>query len=338
MKLILRAPNWVGDAVMAIPAVDAAREMTGADLLAVMARPATAPLFANRPQIDRVIVIDDRISRVRGPFGAAKLIREDRYDVGVIFPPSFSSALIFRLGGVKERIGFPGDSRSWLLSRAIKPPKDKLHRARQYLYLLEQLTGRGPLFHHPHLHLSDEDVAGGNDILRAHGLTYDDRYVVIAPQAVAPSRRWGTDNYGKLALSLAEKHACRVVLIGTGRDASTGDDVRHYAPNSVVNLCGLTDLLAAAAIISFAKLFVGNDSGLAHVAAAVGCPLVVLSGPDDPEETSPLSEKKKVIIKDIECIRCVRNICPKSGDDLMRCMKLITVEEVADAAQALVAF
>ncbi len=335
MKLIIRAPNWVGDAVMAMPAVDNARQMTGADHIAVMARAATAPLFDNHPHIDRVVVIDDKKSRIRGPQQAANLIKNDKYDVGVLLPPSFSSALIFKLAGVTGRVGFAGEGRSLLLTRAIKAPDEPMHRARQYLYLMEKLTGRKAAFRNPRVSLSHEDIQRSEDVLRTHDMNFDEPYAAISPQAVAESRRWGVDNYGMLAGRLADAVGGRVILLGTDADAEAGEAVRSHAASSVVNLCGRTDLMAAAAILSFARVFVGNDSGLAHLAAAVKSPVVVLSGPDDPAETSPLADKKQVIIKDIDCISCVKNVCPKSGDDFMRCMKLISVDEVADAAQAL---
>jgi len=320
---------------MALPTVDNVRDLTAADHLAVMARKSTAPLFVNHPKVDQVIVIDDKSSRLRGPQLAAATIKDDGFDVGVILPPSFSSALIFKLAGVTGRIGFAGDKRSLLLTRAVKPPAEKMHRARQYLYLLEKLTSRKAVFHNPRLYLSHEDIAEGGGVLESEGISLDDAYITLAPRAVAESRRWGNDNYGNLAARLVGEYDCRVVLIGTGDDFEAGEAVKSRAPSGIINLCGKTGLMAAAAIISFARLFVGNDSGLAHLAGAVDCPVVVLSGPDDPQETSPLCKKKKLIIKDIDCISCVKNECPKAGDEFMRCMKMITVEEVFDAAKAI---
>ncbi len=335
MKLIVRAPNWVGDAVMAMPTIDNIRGLTSADQITIMARKATAPLFKNHPDIDRVVTIDDKSSRLKGPQTAAKAIRDDNYDIGLILPPSFSSALIFKLAGIKGRIGFTGDKRSLLLTRAVDPPEEPMHRVRQYLYLIEKLTGRKATFANPRLYLSHDDIPEGGEILEAHGLSYDDPYVVIAPRAVAASRRWGSGNYGLLATRLAEQYSCRILLIGTDADSEEAEAVKSHAPDSIVNLCGKTGLPAAAAIISFARLFVGNDSGLAHLAGAVDCPVVVLSGPDNPQETSPLCKKKKLIIKELDCISCVKNDCPQKREEFMRCMKLITVDEVFDAATAI---
>jgi heptosyltransferase-2 len=336
MKLIIRVPNWVGDAVMALPTVDAAAEATGATVVSIMTRPLTAPLFQHHPNVDRVVVIEDKKSRVLGPYHASRMIKDDRYDVALILPPSLSSALIFKLAGVAGRVGFAGDSRSYLLTRAVPPPKETMHRARQYLYLLEQITGLSLPLANPRPVLSHEDIASGEKILAKYGLTYDSRYIVIAPQATAASRRWGAANYGRLSARLISDIDCTVILIGSLLERAAGDEVRQIGGARVVNLCGETDLMTAAAIASSARLFVGNDSGLAHLAGAVGCPLVVLSGADNPNETSPLCDHKKVIIKDIDCICCVKNVCPLSGEAFMRCMKLITVDEVCDAAREVI--
>lgn len=336
MRLIIRVPNWVGDAVMAVPTVTAAAEATGASALAVMARPLTAPLFRHHPGVDRVVVIDDQRARVLGPYRASQSIRDDKYDVGLILPTSLSSALIFKLAGVAERVGFAGDGRSRLLTKAVKPPQGITHRAGQYLHLLEQMTGISLPLNNPRLTPVQEDLAGGGKILAAHALSYDSRYVALAAQATAPSRRWGAANYGRLAARLIAEYDCAVVLIGSLKEKEAGEEIGRIGGPRVINLCGETDLRTAAAIASFARLFIGNDSGLAHLAGAVGCPLVVLSGADNPDETSPLCDYKRVIIKDIECIRCVKNVCPLSGEAFMNCMKLITVDEVLSAANEVI--
>ncbi|MEE9443679.1 MAG: lipopolysaccharide heptosyltransferase II [candidate division Zixibacteria bacterium] len=337
MKLIIRAPNWVGDGIMALPAIDNARDMTGASHIGVMARSTTASLYENHPDVSRVIRIDDKSSRVWGAKRAAALIKDEKYDIGIILPPSFSSALIFKLGKIRGRIGFAGDIRSMLLSRAIKSPTEKMHRIDEYLYLLEKMTGNKMACRPPVLYLSHDDITAGGKILKKHSLSYDDKFIAIAPQAIAPSRRWGADNYGQLAKRLVADFDCRVVLIGTSGNYEAGKKTRSYDERNIINLCGETSLLAAASILSFAKVFVGNDSGLAHLAGAVNCPIVVLSGADDPEETSPRCEKKFVVIKDdLDCISCVRNQCRLKGDDFMKCMNLILVDEVFDAAKKII--
>lgn len=337
MKLVIRAPNWVGDCIMALPAIESARELSGADMLAVMARQSVAPLFTHQPGVDTVIPINDKLPRLTGLRLAARSIRQDRFDIGILFPPSLSSALIFRLGGVKGRVGFATDRRRLLLTRAVARPPGKIHRSAQYLYLIEQVTDQKGTLSEPRLVFSHEDIESGQAVLQNEGMTYDEPFVAIAPRAVAESRRWGAERYGALAKRLSEQHILRILLIGTADDVPSAEEARAFAPDRIISLCGKTGLRTAAAILSFAQLFIGNDSGLAHLAAAVNCPVVILSGPDDPEETSPSSSVKRVLIKsDLECISCIKNHCPKRGAEYMQCMKLISEDEVYAAAREIV--
>ncbi len=332
MKLIVRVPNWVGDAVMALTTVDNLKKLTAASHIAVMARKATTPLFVNHPDIDQVIEIDDKSNPILGPKKSADKIKNDNFDIGLILPPSFSSALIFKLAGVTGRLGYASDKRKLLLTRAIERPDESIHRMNRYLYLLRKLTGKEPDVHNPSLYLSHEDITAGGEVLKKFGLSYDNKYIVIAPRAIGESRRWGGDNYGKLASRLINEADVKVILIGTSADSDAAEEIKSHSPDSITNLCGETTLMSAAAIMSFAKLFVGNDSGLAHLAGGVKCPLVVLSGADNPTETSPVCDNKTVIIKDIDCISCVKNKCPLKGDAFMQCMKMITIDEVFNAA------
>ncbi|MEZ5358429.1 MAG: lipopolysaccharide heptosyltransferase II [Candidatus Zixiibacteriota bacterium] len=332
MKLIVRAPNWVGDAVMALPAIDNLKKLTAASHIAVMARKATAPLFINHPDIDLVVEIDDKSNKILGPKRAADAIKGDHFDIGILFPPSFSSALIFKLAGVTGRVGFDSDNRKIILTRAVKSPAEPMHRMQSYLYLLEKVTGKKPKAHNPQVSLSHEDIQGGEEALGEVGLSYDDAYVAVAPRAIGESRRWGSEKYGNLARRIVSELDKKIVLVGTADDSDAAEEIKAFGSDKIFNLCGKTSLRSVAAVLSFAKLFIGNDSGLAHLAGAVNCPLVVLSGPDDPAETSPVCDAKTVIIKDdLDCISCVKNKCLLKGDAFMRCMRLITVDEVFDA-------
>jgi len=331
MKLIIRVPNWVGDAVMAIPTVDNARDYTGADHITILARPATAPLFRNHPDVDEVIEIDDKTSRPTGLLRSARILQRNKFDLGYLLTNSLSSAMIFKLGGVKERIGYAADKRTLLLSTAVAIPDAAMHRARSYQYLFEIYTETKLSCRPPRLYFSalDENLAA--EVLQECGIDGKTPFICVAPQAIAESRRWGIENYGLLANALIRQYDCPVLLLGTTSDREAAEGVRGSESN-IHNLCGHTNLMTAAAILAKAALFIGNDSGLAHLSAAAGAPMVVLSGPDNPEETSPLSDDKDVIIKELHCISCVKNACPKTGSEFMRCMKMITVDEVVDAA------
>jgi heptosyltransferase-2 len=334
MKLIIRVPNWVGDAVMALSAVDNARDITGASRIAVMARGRVAPIYRHHPDVDQIITIDNHTSGLRSIRRAARQIRDERYDIGVILSPSFSSALIFRLGKVRGRVGYKGDGRSFLLTKALPAPEEKMHRAEQYVNLLRRVTGKMLPFRPPRLYLSHEELKEAELLLKAHGVSFDDPYIVIGAQAVAESRRWGSSNYATVAKKLVDNPGYKVVVIGSNSDFDTGEQIGAGSAAKVINLCGKTDLLIAAAIQSFARLYIGDESGLAHLAASVNTPVLVLAGAADPTETAPLADIRTIIIKsDLPCISCVKNVCPKRGDGYKLCMKMISPEEVTDAAR-----
>lgn len=329
---------------MALPLLDQIKKLSGADHVTVLARRTSAPLVAHHPDVDELILLEDDISKIGGIRKAVKAVKTGGYDAGLILPPSFSSALIFYLGQVPTRIGYATDRRSLLLTGAVSLPKEIIHRSMSYLNLVSKLSGQRrssssfslPLApdqnQQPLVRLSEQDSSNASGKLRQAGIMPGDSYLIISPRAVAPSRRWGTDNYGALANQLIEKNGSKVVLIGGSADREAGDSVARFAPDNIVNLCGETTLMEAAAVISMAKLFIGNDSGLAHLAGSVGCPVVVLSGADNMIETSPATTRKTVIVKELPCIGCVKNNCPLSGEDFMLCMKQVTVDEVADAA------
>ena len=154
---------------------------------------------------------------------------------------------------------------------------------------------------------------------------------------MARSRRWGQENYIELIKWLVSDCGLKVVLIGSIDDRPDGDEIQQAtASGKVVNLAGRTSIREAAAILSCARVFVGNDSGPAHLAGAVGVPIVVLSGADDPRSTSPMAVRKELIYLDkLDCISCVKNVCPLKGDDRMQCMTGITVEMVKDSVKTL---
>ncbi len=335
-SILIRTPNHLGDCVMALPTINQAGEAYPGAKITLLAPRHLAELFRPNPGIDAVIPLPPE--HVHGLMAVVKikdLIADKHFDVGYILPPSFGSAAGFKLGGVKERIGYIADGRRLLLTRplALPEPLNSKHRSELYFDLLRRGAGEDFPYVKPKLFLSDDDVAEGIELLNGFGVTQRDKYAAIAFRAVAESRRWGRENYTELIKRLIADHALKVVLIGSADDRADGDAIAAAtSTKEVINLAGKTSIREAAGILSRAKVFVGNDSGPAHLAAAVGAPVVVLSGADDPKATSPLAAKKKLIyLEHLECISCERNKCPLKGDEHMQCMKLIPVEMVAAA-------
>lgn len=291
-------------------------------------------IYNHIPYIKLLPLSGDKLHGLKAIGHQTRKIRREKFGSGIVLTPSFSSAMIMFLAGIKSRCGYDGEGRGILLN--VRIPTENVagkHRSERYHYLLERVAGH-PLNHlKPSLTHSRQALDGAGEILKRNGVDPGAGFIVIAPRAVAPSRRWGSENYQDLALNIIEGMGLPIVLLGTENEYSAGQEIRHEN-DKIVNLCGQTDIELAGAVMALAKLFVGNDSGLAHLAAAVQTPLVVLSGADNPAETSPVSDKKTVIIRsDLDCISCVKNICPLKGERFMRCMKEIAVNEVYNAVQ-----
>lgn len=330
--VMIRTPNHLGDCLMALPALRSLARFGSEYKISLLAPHWSRPLFEGLPLAEFLPLSGEHLHGWKGILRQSELLRKYRSEYGIIMPPSFSSALAFRLGGVRFRYGFHTDNRTFLLNHGINFPAGKtVHRAALYQTLINHFAGKDLLSGPSQL------VIGTGSQIEADRLlgpfAGGGRLVAIAPQAVATSRRWGTDNYQKLALRLISECDCRVVLLGAAAEFDAGKLVAGNN-SKILNLCGKTNIGSAAAILLRCRLFIGNDSGLAHLAAAVDIPLVVLSGADNPEETSPVSDKKTVIIKNhLSCISCVKNRCPLSGDAFMRCMKDISVDDVFNAAK-----
>jgi lipopolysaccharide heptosyltransferase II len=330
---------------MALPMINDVHEVYDDVVVTVMVPEYLAELFEQNPSIERLIRIP--AEHVHGLIAVKKgvdLMHGCHYNIGYVLPPSFGSAAVFKLSGVDERVGYIADGRRLLLSRPMPQPApvDSVHRSELYFNLLRRATGIELDYTKPKLFISEEESKRATETLDGFGVAQDQPFIVIASRAVAESRRWGESNYGRLAAELIKAQDVAVVLVGTAEESESANQVITVAvetginPKRLVNLCGKTKLRESGAVISNARLFIGNDSGAAHLAAAVGTPLVVLSGADNPKETSPQANVKRLIYKvELECISCVKNSCHLKGDETMQCMKKITVAEVQSAAQEL---
>jgi heptosyltransferase-2 len=334
-KILIRTPNHLGDCVMALPMISETREAHPNSTVTVLTPDHLHELFVGNPGIDSVLTIPtEHVHGLLSVFKIKDLVAPEDFHVGYILPPSFGAASAFKLAGITERIGYIADGRRLLLTRPLPlpVPLNSEHRSKLYFDLLRRGSGSSIDYVKPKLFLSEDDHKTGLELLGGYGIDRDDRYAVIAFRAVAESRRWGESKYAELARQLIDNFGLKVVLIGSAGDIRAGDDLVAAIDRDddlVANLAGKTSLRELASICSRARLFVGNDSGPAHLAAAVGAPIVVLSGADDPPETSPLASQKRLIYHDqLDCISCVKNRCPLKGDDFMRCMSEISVDEV----------
>ncbi len=342
---------------MALSAIGALRDLFQDSEINVIAPEFVAGLFKRHPSVDNVLALRDGTHHgVKSVSATRKVLRDsgDDFEIGILLTDSLSSATAFRMAKVTNTYGFRGNGRRMTLSATLPELKNTIHRSARYQNLVRfaaRKFWKNPYwvndvkFERPEIYFSDIERSAAKGILERSSVIDTDSdersFVAISPQAVAESRRWGVENYGALAGRIVADLGMHVALIGSKEDHDAGEAVREYAGNGgdgVVNLCGVARIRGAAALLECATAFVGNDSGLAHLAALVDVPLVVLSGADNPTETSPISEKKTVIERaELNCIHCVKNTCHLDGDEHMRCMREISVDDVFGALRSIIA-
>jgi heptosyltransferase-2 len=324
-QLLVVAPNWLGDAVMALPALaDVRRGLPGA-AIDVAARSAVAPLFSMVDGIHRVVVLERR-SPVTRDFAAD--LRGGTYEAVVLFPNSFQSALTAWRAGIPERWGYRTDLRAPLLTVAVSRP-GRVHQAEYYQHLTTRLGfAPGPL--EPRLEVGAEDRRAGEELLQSMGWDGRKPLVALAPGAAyGGAKRWPAVSFAAVADSLAQDGVA-TVLIGSGGDRSAADEVTAAAESRPLDLVGRTDLRTLAGVLVHCRGLVSNDSGAMHFAAALGVRVTAMFGPTREWATRPLGRIPAVVlIHDVWCRPCMLRECPIDH----RCMRGITVERVLEASR-----
>lgn len=319
---VIRAPNHLGDVIMALPALAA----DGSD---VWVRRWLAPLLEMAGLRGRVVPFDRGFEGWRAAVGA---LRRARYRRGTLLTPSFSAAWLFRWGGVRYLRGTIGDARTWMLSDPLpRAALDGRHRINQYKLLMGQDPDT-PANNHP-LRPPEEALEHWRERLEpGTGL------VGLFPGSNAPARRWPADRFAAVARALSEE-GLRVVVMGAPQERAITAGVCAEAPGAV-DAGGATDLPGLAALLSLCQLVVTNDTGPMHLAGAVGTPTVTLWGPSDPAEVRPVGARDaRVTGAPLACKPCFKNTCPRSGTGTLlsdaheECMRLITVEAVLAATR-----
>ncbi len=313
--ILVRLPNWIGDAVMASPVL--VNLLNVYPSLALVGRPHILSLFEGLAGVEVFFpLLPGRAHLLR----LAQRIR-GRYKTGLLLPNSFSSALLFWLARVKYRAGYATDGRRLLLTHPVKKPKGKIHQRDYYLRLLEALGLETP-FKKLRVFLSQEAQRRAEHYLSALPRP---RAALAPGAAFGPAKCWPLARYRALAYHLRRQGFSLVILGGAAEHQAGAEIAKDLA--RARNLCGLIDLATAAAIISRVDLFVSNDSGLMHVAAAFGIPQVAIFGSTDPSRTGPLNPKAKVVRAEVPCSPCFARTCSQG----YLCFESIEVTKVLEA-------
>jgi len=337
-RLLVMSPNWLGDAVMALPSIADLRRAWPTAHVVVAARASVAAMFERAPGVDEVLTLTWTGKRGDRPafLGDVHRLRAAACDTALLLPNSFAAAWVVRRAGVSQRWGYRGDMRSWLLTLAADKPRGSLHQGAYYQRLVRELgVANGPLV--PVLHAWESDQAAARDLLRRHGWDGRRRLVALAPGAAyGTAKQWLPEYFTTLVGDLVGDDAATCVLVGGQGDAATTASVRASLPPAlqphVIDAAGATTLHGLIGVLSLADVCVSNDSGAMHVAAALGVSVVALFGPTREYETSPLARIERparVLTHAVDCRPCMLRECPIDH----RCMSRLLPAEVHGAVR-----
>ena len=326
-RIVIRSSNWLGDAVMTVPAVRALKRANPAAHITVLTPEKIAEVWRLVAEADEVIAFPK--AKI---FGVAKLIRRGKFDTGVIFPNSLRTGLEMWLARVPRRVGYAGHSRRWLLTEICGVEKSEpasgpgQHQVHHYLRLAEFLGASAE---------ADVNFGFPNAALKKREPGKPARIAICAGAEYGPAKRWLPERFAEVVQTLADPAGSRWQLVGTAKDLAVAEQITALcpAPAEIENLCGKTTLAELIAILRASAALLTNDTGTMHLAALLGVPVVAVFGSTEPALTGPLGSGHTVVRKRAECSPCFLRECPID----FRCMKEVESATVAEALRRIFA-
>ena len=340
-RVVVRGTNWVGDAVMTIPALRELRRVLPKAHITLATRSSTKAIFDEADFLDDVLVYD------RGPSGLGAVMhqikewRARRFDLAVLLQNAFEAALIGFCARVPARLGYSTDGRKLLLTHPITIPSWRSERHEVFYYLnivaeLEKCLGSESdiMSHVPDIGLtvSNERQKAARELLIANGAHLDRHLVALCPGSTnSRAKRWPAERFAALADKIVDDMKVDVVLVGSADELEVSRKVTELMRSTPVMLTGHTDLAQAIAVLSLADVLVTNDTGPSHISAALDRPTLVIFGPTEPATTRPYSNSAEVIRQPPDCAPCMLRDCPIDH----RCMTAISPDDVFARVSAL---
>jgi heptosyltransferase-2 len=338
-RIVVHSPTWVGDAVMSLPALHALRRICPTAHITVASRLGTADIFIESNSVDDVL-IQERTNLL----SISRQVREwkrRQFDLAVLFQNAFAAAATAFFARVPMRIGYATDRRARLLTTALPLPvwKNERHESFYYLNIVTEfdrivfgassLLQSEPVFDLP---VSEERKHSARGILNDHGASPAKPLAILCPGSVnSRAKRWPGESYAELADRLIDA-GMDVALIGSPAEMDVSRQVCALARHQPIMLTGKTSVAELVALIRIADVLVTNDTGPAHIGAAMQTPTLVIFGPTNPLTTYPLSEQAEVIRHPPDCAPCMLRDCPIDH----RCMTAISVAEVFQRAMTMI--
>ena len=317
MRIGIFCPNWVGDSVMAIPFVNSLRHLYPKATILIICKSHVEPVFQNHPSINGIIQFEKKdLSGIKATADSGRNLKANDFDLFYLLSDSYRAAYLAYKSESPMRIGYPGQARTGMLTKAIMRPKNKMHRYLQYINLIEEQLDNYN-YYDPGIVLKDEEKDWATKELSKLDLVDP---ISFFPFSVASSRSIPLSK----AISVLTDIDKENVLIFGGIDDSLSAKimVNTLKKNNIRSIAGDYSLRESIALISQSKSAIATDSGLGHISANLGVPTVSLFGAGDPDLTKPIGEKVFVVNKNVYCSPCLKNKCNNKRDPLL-CLEKI---------------
>ncbi len=337
MKIVVRGTNWIGDAVMTIPALRELRRIFPKANITLHTRSWAEGIFQDANFIDELLPFEKENNSLQTIRKQAKIWREKEFDLAILFTNSFQTALLSKLGKVKKRFGYKNEGRSFLLTNSFAKPdwKNEKHEVYYYLNLIseieneffetETVSKNKPV---SNLEVSEKRRENARHILKNNGVSINKKTIALGVGSTnSRAKRWSAESYAKLNDLLQKELEADVILIGSENEIDVSQEVFDKSEFKPKIFTGKTSLSEVVAILAEIDALISNDMGLAHISSAVGTKTLTIFGPTNPKTTKPWNSE--IIRKDVECSPCMLRDCPIDHP----CMKLILPQEVFEKTQ-----
>ncbi len=324
-RILIRSSNWLGDAVMSVPAVRAIKNGRPDTHITVAAPTKIASMWKLVSEVDAIIPLTGN-SLVAA---ARSLRRQSSFDAAILFPNSLRVALESWLSGIPRRVGYRGHSRSWLLNQIIPEPRRPgplEHQSSRYLHIAHDCGAETSNIEHRTPNIATASIHQRSTI------DHSPIRIGLSPGAeYGPAKRWLPERFAEAAAAITARSPVQWILFGTKDDAPIGEQIATALGDSCVNRIGQTTLEQLIDELRQCRLLLTNDTGTMHLAALLGVPTVAIFGSTEPRLTGPLGDRHVVLRHHVECSPCFLRKCPID----FRCMKAVSVQEVADAVMSI---
>jgi heptosyltransferase-2 len=342
-NILIRGVNWIGDAVLTIPAIQAVRKTFPDAHISLLVKPWVADIFSSSHDIDEIILYEDIYKGIKGKLRLAKMLKLKKFNTAVLFQNAFDAALITWLAGIPERIGYNTDFRSLLLTNAVPLTKDILtqHQVHYYINIVSAI-GVASMETAPYLSLTREERNWAIKELESFNAAQLPVIGINPGATYGSAKRWLPERFAELIINIIDKLNGKVILFGSQSEAAAANEIAHninahssdttHYSSHILNMAGKTGLRELAALISECDAFVTNDSGPMHMASALLVPTVAIFGSTNKKATAPFGDGHKVVSKDLPCAPCMKRECPEGH---LKCMTEINAGEIFEAVKEL---